>query len=471
LTFGVIATFLTLASAGVLAWGLNKFEAIDTVEIAAVEKAPDGEASNWLLVGTDSREGIDENSPNAGVFIGGDPSELPAGKRTDTMLIARVDPAGQIINLVSIPRDLYVPIAGTGRLGRINTAFNTENGEQRLVDTIENYFGIDINHYAEVNFVGFQDIVDELGGVAIWFDRPMRDADSGLNVSSAGCQTLNGFEALAFARSRNLEFFEDGVWRRDPSADLGRTTRQQYFLRRVVDTAAVQVDFTSLGKINSLLSVGGSNLVIDRSIEPGDLLTLARTFGELGSDRIIGHSLPVADFRTSEGAAVLELQIDEAQPILNIFRGLTDSIAAPEASQTTTTLAPAVRAISVFNGSGIAGQAGITGDSLIQVGFEVVEVGNAAARADTVVRYPSDQAEGAALLISFLAADPVVEVDENVSSVVLITGGNFAGMAESQRPIMALAGSVLQPTTTVPSTTTTQVGVVPGAVPEGSACA
>lgn len=474
--FGAIATTMCLLAAGVLAWALGKFEAIETVEIASVEEAVAGEPSNWLLVGTDSREGIDADDPNADVFIGGDPSELPSGKRTDTMIIARVDPVGQTIDLLSIPRDLYVPIAGTGGESRINSAFNAENGEARLVDTIEGYFGFEINHYAEVNFVGFQDIVDELGGIPMWFDRPMRDGNSGLDVTNAGCRVLDGFQALAFARSRHLEYFADGRWQTDPTGDLGRTSRQQYFLRRVVDTAAAQVDFTSLGKINSLISVGGSNLVIDQGVEPGDLLGLAQTFADAGSERVVGHSLPVFDFRTSDGAAVLGLEFEPAQPILDIFRGLAPSPAADVANvddgaAVTTTTVPPVRSASVLNGSGVAGQAGQTGDGLVAAGFDV-EVGDAdERRTETIVRYPSAMASVAAELISLLATDPDVQLDETLDTVVLITGSDFLGLAADPRPVTPLGTTPPQAASTSTTPPTSEPpGIVPDASPEGTAC-
>ncbi len=457
-----------------MAWALRQFEAIETVEIASVEEAEAGEPANWLLVGTDSRDGIDADDPNAGAFIGGDPSELPSGKRTDTMIVARVDPSGQTIDLLSIPRDLYVPIAGTGSESRINSAFNAENGEERLVDTIEAYFGFQINHYAEVNFVGFQDVVDELGGVPIWFDRPMRDGNSGLNVPNAGCRVLNGFDALAFARSRHLQYFADGGWQTDPTGDLGRTSRQQYFLRRVVDTAASQVDFTSLGKINSLISVGGANLVIDQGVEPGDLLGLARTFSAAGGERIYGHSLPVFDFRTDQGAAVLGLDFEQAQPILDIFRGVAPSAVVAEDPGGPTTTTPQIELVaSVFNGSGVAGQAGQTSDGLEAAGFEVLEIGDATARSATIVRYPSALAPAAAELISLLAFDPDTAIDEDVESVVLITGSDFRGLAAEQRPLKPLGTAPPASTTTAPpavAPATPAPGIVPEGSPEGTPC-
>ena len=460
---------MSVLSAAVLSWGLSQFDAIETVEISTVEEAEAGQPSNWLLVGTDSRDGITEGDRDAGVFIGGDPSELPSGKRTDTMIVARVDPGNQTIDLLSLPRDLYVPIAGTGTEGRINTAFNAENGEQRLVDTVEGYLGIEINHYAEINFVGFRDIVDELGGVPMWFDKPMRDANSGLNIQNAGCHILQGSEALAFARSRHLQYFEGGSWHSDGTADLGRTTRQQYFLRRVVDTAAAKIDLTSLRKINSIIGVGGQNLVIDEGVEPGDLLLLAKTFAEVGGDRVWGPSLTIIDFRTASGAAVLGLKVEEAQPTLNIFRGLAPT---PGGGVTTPTTVPVILSTSVFNASGVAGRAAAVAAAMEEADFEVVEVGNAQARGQTIVRYSSEQAVAASELIGYLAIDPLVEIDENVESVVLVIGADFAGLAPAQRPLTTLAAPLAPEatTTTTAPEETKQIGVVPGPTPEGTAC-
>ncbi len=471
LSLGVILTSLTVFAAVVLSWGLDKFEDIESVPIAPVEQAAAGEPANWLLVGTDVRDGIDPDSADAGVFVGGDPSELPSGKRTDTIIIARVDPENGRVDLLSVPRDLYVPIAGADRFDRVNAAFNAENGEERLVNTIEDYFGFDINHYAEINFVGFQDVVDELGGVPMWFDQPMRDANSGLNIEFAGCHRLDGFQALAFARGRNVQFFEDGEWRTDGTADLGRISRQQYFLRRVVDTAAAQVNLTSIGTINSLLSVGGQNLVIDSGVEPGDLLGLAQTFSNLRGDQIVTHSLPVADFRTSDGKAVLQMDQVAATDVVDVFRGLGPT---PDAAATTTTTIPPVYEVSVFNGSGTAGQAGEVSSFLGDEGFTMLEPGNAAQRAQTVLRYAPGNEAGAIAVASRLLADPVFEVDPNVETIVLITGGDFAGTTATVRAPESVVLPTTAPPTTAPpepaASDTSIIGVVPGPSPEGTDC-
>ena len=107
--------------------------------------------------------------------------------------VVRIDPRKKTASILSFPRDLYLPIAGTGKSARINSAH--AHGVQTLIDTIQQGFGVPINHYVEVDFVGFQKLVDAVGGIKLWFDTPVRDQHSGLLVENTGCVTLNGEDA------------------------------------------------------------------------------------------------------------------------------------------------------------------------------------------------------------------------------------------------------------------------------------
>lgn len=468
LTSGIIGITIALLAAGVLNWGLSKWENIEQVAIASIQAPEEGQPANWLLVGSDSREGIDPDDPRSGIFLG---EETPVGKRTDTIIIARVDPEAGTINLLSVPRDLWVPIAGTDSSGRVNTAFNGEGGEERLVNTIEEYFGLEINHYAEINFVGFQDVVDAMGGVPIWFSSPMRDAGSGLDVSNAGCHILDGFEALAFARSRKLEVFKDREWHSDPTGDLGRTSRQQYFIRQIAATATRKLDFTSLGTVNKMIDSGGENLAIS-GVDPGDLIELAKIFASVEGDQIVGYSLPVVDMRTSAGAAVLELIQDQAQATLNLFRG-ENAVAIPESTTTTTEL---VFSVKVLNGSQVAGQAGIATDGLKAAGFDMAAADNADPIDKTTVLYGPGLEAAAIDVARWLGVNPVLEFDDSQTEVVVVTGKDFTIVLATPRS----EASVYVPTTTAPPVTEAPVaeaaqpqvtvGIVPEATPEGTLC-
>ncbi len=305
--------------AGFVAWQVRRFSDIERVQVASVVPASGG-AANWLFVGTDTRDGIEASDVNAGAFLGAEVS----GIRTDTILIVRVDDDAGSVQLLSIPRDLWVPIAGRGQSGRINGAFNADGSgrgdPERLVATIEGALGIEINHYAEVDFVGFRDVVDAVGGVSLSFDHPARDVRSGLVIDRSGEQHLDGDQALAFARSRAFEELVEGRWQQDPTGDLGRTERQRQLVSRLVDGAGRAISPTGFLTLDRLLSAAADSMVLDQRTDLSATLNLVRTAAGVGAEAMVSHALPVSDHRTSGGAAVLMLREGEAQPILDRFR-------------------------------------------------------------------------------------------------------------------------------------------------------
>jgi LCP family protein required for cell wall assembly len=307
---------LAVLSAAFVAWEVRRWAAIPRVEVAAVQAPADGEVSNWLLVGTDGRDGIDPSDPNAGAFLG----EEVVGTRTDTILVARADAGAGTVDLLSIPRDLWVPIAERGETGRINGAYNGEGGPQRLAATVEASLGIELHHYVEIDFTGFRDVVDALGGVTVRFDHPTRDQRSGLVVETAGDHHLDGDQALALARSRTYEQLIDGSWQVDPTGDLGRTERQRKLLGQIVDAAGSSVGPTGVVTLDRVLAAGSGSVVLDDRTDLRAVVSLLRTAGAVGADGIASHALPVADHRTSGGAQVLVLRPAEAAEVLDRFR-------------------------------------------------------------------------------------------------------------------------------------------------------
>ncbi len=322
LLLGVIAILsVVLLLVGFVAWEVRRFSRIPRIEVPSVEAAADGRVANWLLVGTDGRDGIDPSDPNAGAFLG----EVVTGTRTDTILVARADAGAGTVDLLSVPRDLWVPIVGDGGrpdggTGRINGTFDGPGGPERLTATIEATLGIEINHYIEVDFVGFRDVVDALGGVTVDVANPARDVRSGLMLDRAGPQVLDGDQALALARSRAYEELIDGTWRLDPTGDIGRTERQRLLLARIVEAAGRSLGPTGLLTVDRVMAAGQTSLVIDDGTDVRELVSLARTTARVGADGVASHALPVDDHRTSGGAQVLRLRPAEAGAVLDRFR-------------------------------------------------------------------------------------------------------------------------------------------------------
>jgi LCP family protein required for cell wall assembly len=194
--------------------------AATTPETAPPETFPPAEpdAKNFLITGADNNACVDPSSPYAPAF--GDRSSL--GERSDTIMMWRVNPSTSQVAVLSFPRDLFVNIAGSSRKGRINEAYERDN-PQKLIDTIYQNFGIVTDHFVQVDFCAFQTLVDAVDGVSVPFATPVRDPNTGLNVPEAGCYTFTGDHALAYARSRKLEYLDaNGEWKRDPTSDLGR---------------------------------------------------------------------------------------------------------------------------------------------------------------------------------------------------------------------------------------------------------
>ena len=180
---------------------INKLHIND--EVAVQSGAP----FTVLVIGSDSRVG-----ENAAEF--GSAAEV-AGQRSDVVQLWRVTPSTKQVQVLSIPRDTVVSMLGNdvseyGTYNRINTSFGS--GASQLVRTITANFGIQINHVVEIDFAGFQDAVNAVGGVYLDFNYPAKDAYSGLNITTPGCQLLDGAQALGVARSRHYYYYQDGEW-------------------------------------------------------------------------------------------------------------------------------------------------------------------------------------------------------------------------------------------------------------------
>jgi len=296
-------------------------EAIDTVQrvegVGDVLSPPGSPVENFLLVGSDSRAGSDPSSPD----YGGIGSEADvSGTRSDTIMVLSRDRSSGEAALLSIPRDLYVDIAGERGPGRINGAYN--DGPAVLVQTVQQELDLPIHHYVEIDFSGFKSLVDAIGGVELCFFYPTRDVNTGLNVPEGGCHVMDGVQALAYARSRKHEQFIDGDWRLDGTADLGRTVRQQDFVNRALRTALDEVTSNPF-RAGDVLRAGGGALRIDGEL---DVLSAAGSLRTAVGGGLATVALPVVGDEVG-GASVLRLA-DGAQDVLAAFRGDVDLPAA-----------------------------------------------------------------------------------------------------------------------------------------------
>jgi LCP family protein required for cell wall assembly len=309
----VLAVVFLVFPALLLGFGYVQYSRIEKVDVGGV-LTPDGNGgTNYLIVGSDSREDIDPDDPNSAAFIG---SEV-TGTRTDTIMVLRV--AGGESRLLSIPRDLWVRNAETGEVGRINSTYQTSPAA--LIQTVQQSLGIPIQHYLEIGFPAFGSLVDAVGGITVDFPYPARDLKSGLLVEHAGPVTLDGAQALAYVRSRNYEQNIDFVWQPDPTADIGRTERQRAFLTTLLGEVGAARNPLALARISRAL---GGGMRMDDTMSYLDTL---RFVWQMKGLTLASVDLPVFGRTTSGGAAVLELDVGAAE-VLSDF-GATAPPAPP----------------------------------------------------------------------------------------------------------------------------------------------
>lgn len=439
----LVGTGLTYAY---LRWQFGKVDKID-FSCDVLRNCGDDDPTrpmNVLLVGSDSRAEISaEEREQFG-------TEAQVGaQRSDTILILHVDPTAERARIMSIPRDLSVPITG-GDPGprRINTAFI--KGPEVLIATIRDQLGIEIDHYAQVDFNGFRGIVDAIGGVEMYFDSPVRDPVSGLNIAQPGCVQLDGDIALAFVRSRNYEVQDGGKWRKDPTADLGRIERQQSFIRHVIGRAS-QVGRNPV-RLNSIINSAVPNLKIDGAFSTRDMLRLAKRFRSLAPEAVEMFQLPTFGKREG-GAAVLKLKQPDAGQLIDRFVGKDEPGAAGSAPPPK--VLPGTVRVRVLNGTGEAGQAGSAAAALRVANFSVAATGDAGAFTNqrTVVRYARGQLPKAQLLQAYVDGPTQLAEDASLGGgdLVLVTGGGFRGI----RAAPDATPTTAPPTTAAPKATTT----------------
>lgn len=316
---------------------------------------PDPDARNFLITGSDNGDCVDPDSPTAGGF--GDRDGM--GERSDTVMIIRVDPGAKRVAVLSFPRDLWVEIAGRGT-SRINSAYEAGN-PQVLIDTIYENFGVSTDHFIQVDFCAFKTLVDAVGGVDVPFEFPARDRNTGLLVEEPGCVNLDGDMALAYVRSRHYQYEDppgSDDWSTDGTSDLGRISRQQDFLRRVL-SALLDKGPLDPGVARGLIEAGTEYIVTDRDLTIAKMLEFAGVMSDVDPATITTYQIE-ATGRTINGNSVLVPTIDgdNMQAVLGLFRGETSLADAPvqEFDDTTTrpTLPPTTLAGSV-PGSDVAG--------------------------------------------------------------------------------------------------------------------
>ena len=405
--------------------------------------------ANYLIIGSDTRAFVD-NENDALQF--GDPNSDPdvEGQRSDTLMVAHVEPSAQKTFVVSFPRDLMVNVPGTAGLSMINSAYSN-GGPQLVIDTLKANFGIDISHYLEVDFKSFREIVNTIGNVQVYLPGRVRDAQLGmLSPYGGGCYSVDGDAALAYVRSRKLEISDPNGdivdpetgehWRLlDVRSDLDRIDRQQRFIRKLAGLAisrALGDPFLAIDLTDNVLKY----IHADETLSRDDVNQLVRAFRTLDvndPNAVSFETLPVEQYQPDPNRLIASSDADAVVAQLNTFGNDTPKVP---------TLPPSQVTVRVTDASG-TNAAENTVKSLADQGFKASKTKDATTPvAVTEIRYAYGQADAAKLMLTYVPDAKLVPDAAAKQGVTVVLGTSFPG------------------TVTVPSTTTTApTSTVPGA--------
>ncbi len=448
---------------------------------------------NILMVGSTSRCSLAVQNPAYGLC-----SEGVNGVNSDVVMVLHVDPTHHHLALLSIPRDLFVPNARSEGPNKIDAGLY--EGVSQVVASVEEDFGIPIQHAVTLNFDQFANVVDALGGINMSFPMSVFDAESGLNVQAAACVHLNGTQALSVVRARHLQYRlpttvsnDAFYWPKENLSDLARIRRDHEFLRVLGSAAAHRGLGNPISDLDLINSVK-ADLSFDENWPVSDMANLVLDFHSVDPNSVPQLTIPVSVVVDPQGGgggllyrapggvihnygdAEFPSQAgDQAviQQVLGIDAG-TDSMTGNPLP------APSTVAVSVVNGSGVADQATTTAAALAGLGFHTVSASDQPPAGDvteTVVYYGSrsPQTEAAAEAVARSLSGAVIMGYDPTrvmagSEVTVVTGSDFAVNPPAPAPTTTAHGatsSSTAATTPAPAPTTTAT-VPPSSVTSGA---
>lgn len=425
---------------------LREVSALDPGSDAVIDRAGQLGDQNFLIVGSDSRAGAQPGDEM------GTPAAV-AGVRADTILVAHLPADRSRVVVVSIPRDVQISRppcevwdprnrSYTGEtdpgteISKINSAYSV-GGPRCLTRVVQELSGLDINRFLAIDFQGFKEIVDAVGGVRVCVEQPLRDAELGTIIPQSGYTTISGTTALDFVRARKVVG--------DPTGDYGRIERQQHFLSSLLrETLSTDV-LLSPETLRSVARAVVSNTMTD-NVDVSTLLQLGQSVQGLDPAAVTFVTAPTTGEANRYGNEVLRPADTTA-----LFQAIIDGTPLPgeqppapagsatnrpRAGPTTSSTAPASGALMspsevrarVLNGSGMTGQAASAARALRAVGFGIVAVGNAETQVQrTVLRYPQRR-HAAARTLAAAVPEATLQRDPTLTgALVLVLGPEFEG--------------------------------------------
>ena len=350
---------IIIVASSLAGWGLSnrylgaarKIDVIGKLNEADRPKVQSADGMTILAVATDDRTGLTRKEQNA-LHVGHGDYGAP---RTDTIMVIRIAPGGGGATAVSLPRDSWIAIPAYKGLDgkqhaathdRINTLYQ-RGGPELMIRTLEGISNLRIDHYVELNFAGFLNMVDAVDGVPMCIPKDVTDKDAGLDLK-AGTHVLSGKQALAYVRARHID------------SDFGRMERQQRFVASMMQRVTSAGTLLNPLKLNNFLDAAMSSVKTDETLDRDAILNLATRFRSLKLSKIRFLTVPISDGNARiDGQSVVLWNDHEARKLF--IRMAKDWPIVKEATTTTTTttltIAPGDIKVTVLNATATSGLA------------------------------------------------------------------------------------------------------------------
>jgi LCP family protein required for cell wall assembly len=435
---------------------------IRRVPVVVAAAPPAG--ANFLIIGSDSRAFVDTPGD---VLAFGDPAKQ-SGKNSDTLMVAHVEPSAKRTFILSFPRDLLVTVPGLSGKNKINAAYSV-GGPQAVIYMLKTDFDVDIHHYVEVDFKSFQDVVEAIGNVKVYFPYATRDDKTGVYALAPGCFPLDGPAALAYVRSRSPEYLIGGKWvfGDQDAPDLHRIARQQGFIKKL---AALAIE-KSLGDPFLALDIADrvlGDIKADEQLQRSDVNALIRAFRTVDVNdpsAVQFATLPVKPNPANPGSSLV--LGPGADAVINRLRTFGDN------TPRLPSVLPGQVRVKVLDGSGTGDEESVS-QALAAQGFRAAGTGTFSGKhaRTTQIRYAPNQAPSAKALLAYVEDAALVPDPSLSGAIVLVVGDSFVGITvpttTTAPPVTVGPGPTT--TTTATTTTLTPAPTTPATAPGSQAC-
>jgi LCP family protein required for cell wall assembly len=442
-----VVSLLVFGASG-LAWSQvhNLQNGLTTANVIDQGNSPPSAEQNILLVGLDTRTDAQGNPiPQTLLNQLHAGSSSDGGDNTDTMIVIHIPAGGGSASAFSIPRDSYVQLAGGYGKHKINSAYTyaqvaatnslsaqgvsgaqlsmqaAQAGAKNAIQTVEQFTGLTITHFASVNLVGFYNISQAVGGVPVCLKAAVNDSYSGANFP-AGPQTVSGTSALEFVRQRH------GL----PNGDLDRIKRQQAFMASLAKTVLSSGTLTDSTKLTNLIDAVKKTVTLDQG---WDVLSFAQQMQSMSSGKIAFQTIPVINIalNTPNDGSAVEVDPNQVQAFI---KAAINPPAAGSAASPQTNSKPAGSQgspdviVGVSNASGVDGLAAKVEKGLTDQGFGAGTVSTIKVRQTSAVHYAAGEQAAADTVAGVLGAGITTVADSSLAAghVRVYLGTDYTGL-------------------------------------------